>query len=145
MNHGEIVGKIHNSMYQQIQTTGIATPVQVLLDLGYLSKVDCERWRFGKVDYLERACKANLSKLSFIMKEVRAYARKNELKPSWTYYKQWGQKGKKPAIKLRFSKHGSEDVERWYATHYISPQRVGERKSPISETAEKDIAPFENV
>lgn len=40
MKHGEIVGKIHNSMYQQLQKSGIAAPVQVLMDLSILSKED---------------------------------------------------------------------------------------------------------
>ena len=129
MNNGEIIGKVHSSMYNQIKNTGMATPVQVLIDLGCLSARDLERWRFGKVDYLERVCKVNLHKLSFIMKQVRAYARKNNLKPSWTFYKQWGRKGK-PTVKLRFSKHGDEGVERGYATHYISPERMAALKQP---------------
>ena len=62
------------------------------------------------------------------MKEVRAYARKNDLKPSFTYYKQWGRKGKKPTIKLRFSKYGDEGVEKGYATHYVSSKRMAELK-----------------
>ena len=137
INNGEIIGKVHNSMYQQIQKSGMATPVQVLIDLGVLSPVDHERWRFGQVDYLERVCKVNLHKLSFIMKEVRAYARKNELKASWTYYKQWGRKGKKPAIKLRFSKHRDEGVERGYATHYISQKHIAEKKNHADAEGEE--------
>jgi hypothetical protein len=132
MNNGEIIGKVHSSMYHQIQKSGMAVPVQVLMDLGYLSAADLERWRFGQVDYLERVCKVNLGKLSFIMKQVRAYARKNDLKPSWTFYKQWGRKGKKPTIKLRFSKSGDEGVERGYATHYVSAKRMAQIKQPKS-------------
>lgn len=128
MNNGEIIGKIHNSMYQQLKKSGVAAPVQVLVDVGVLSPEDLERWRFGKVDYLERVCKVNLHKLGFIMKEVRAYARKNNLKASWTFYKQWG--GKKPAAKLRFSKSGDENIERGYATHYVSPQLAGKQTTP---------------
>ena len=60
MNNGELVGKVHNSMYHQIKNSGTAVPTQVLIDLGVLSTVDYERWRFGKVDYLERVCKVNL-------------------------------------------------------------------------------------
>ena len=128
MNNREIIGKVHNSMYQQIKKSGMATPVQVIIDLGYLSQADYDRWRFGKgVDYLERVCKVNLHKLSFIMKQVRACARKNDLKPSWTFYKQYGRKGKKP-IKLRFSKYGDEGVEKGYATHYVSSMRIAEIK-----------------
>ena len=138
MNNGEIVGKVHSSMYTQIKNGGMAVPAQVLIDLGVLSPADYERWRFGKVDYLERVCKANLGKLSFIMKEVRAYARKNELSESWTFYKQWGRKGKKPVIKLRFSKHGDEAVERNYATHYISKERIAGLKRPEGADIEKE-------
>lgn len=130
MNNGEIIGKVHNSMYHQIQKTGMAVPVQVLMDLGVLAASDYENWRFGRVDYLERVCKVNLHKLAFIMKEVRDYASKNNLKPSWTFYKQWGRKGKKPSVKLRFSKHGDEGVECGYATHYISPERMTALKQP---------------
>lgn len=51
MNDSEIIGKVHNSMYQQINKTGMAAPVQVLIDLGCLSASDLERWQFGKMDY----------------------------------------------------------------------------------------------
>lgn len=120
MNRQEIIPLIHSSMYHQIKKTGYATPVEVLMDLKVLSKEDYEKWRFGKVDYLERVCKANLSKLSFIMKEIRSYAKKNDLKPSFTYYKRWGQKKSKESQKLRFSKIGIDEIEKAYATHYVS-------------------------
>ena len=136
MNNGEIIGKVHDSMYHQVLKDGMAAPVQVLMDLGVLSLVDYERWRFGEVDYLERVCKVNLHKLAFIMKEVRAYARKNDLKGSWTFYKQWGRKGKKPAVKLRFSKYGDENVEINYATHYISQKHMAEKKQAAAADVE---------
>ncbi len=129
MNNRDIIGKVHNSMYQQLQKTGIAAPVQVLMDLGILSKEDYERWRFGKVDYLEHVCKANLSKLSYIMREIGSYAAKNNLKGSWTFYKQWGQKQLPHARKLRFSKSGVEEIERAYATHYLNPDKISELKN----------------
>ena len=128
MNSNDMKGKIHNSMYQQLQKNGIAVPVQVLMDLDILSKEDYEQWRFGKVDYLERVCKVNLSKLSLIMREIRSYAAKNNLKASWTFYKQWGLKNRPHAKNLRFSKSGSEDIEKAYATHYIDTVRMSELK-----------------
>lgn len=126
MNNNDMKGKIHSSMYQQIQKSGMASPVQVLMDLSILLKEDYERWRFGKVDYLERVCKVNLSKLSLIMREIRLYAAKNNLKASWTFYKQWGLKSRPHAKKLRFSKSGGEDIEKAYATHYVDPVRISE-------------------
>lgn len=121
MDNKNIVGMVHNSMYHQLKNTGFATPIQVLIDLQVLSKEDYEKWRVGKIDYLERVCKVNLSKLSAIMKEIRGYAQKNNLKPSYTYYKQWGQKKSNETKKLRFSKTNKEEIEKSYATHYISP------------------------
>lgn len=133
MNQQEILGKVHSSMYRQLQKDGVATPVQVLMDVGVLSAVDYESWRFGRVDYLERVCSANLHKLSYIMKEIRAYARKNNLKASWTFYKRWGHKGQKPSVRLRFSKSGDEAVEKGYATHYISP-RLAQKQPDSGDT-----------
>jgi hypothetical protein len=129
MDKGEMIGKVHDSMYRQIQKNGVATPVQVLMDLNILSKEDYDQWRFGKVDYLERVCKANLSKLSSVMKEIRSYAAKHNLKGSWTFYKQWGQKHLSHARKLRFSKSGAEDIERAYATHYLNPDKTSKPKN----------------
>lgn len=127
----------------------MAVPVQVLMDLGYLSAADYESWRFGRVDYLERICKVNLHKLAFIMKEVRIYARNHNLKPSYTFYKQWGRKGKKPVVKLRFSKSGNENIERSYATHYISEQWMDEHKKqtyePIGEKGGKAVSDAKRI
>lgn len=122
MNNKEIISSVHNSMYQQIKKTGYATSEQVLIDLKYLSKEDYEKWRFGKIDYLERVCKVNLHKLNFILSQMQAYAKSANLKESYTYYKQWGKKNK-DKIKLRFTKTGNEFMEKKYATRYVAKTR----------------------
>ena len=94
MNEKELIGKIHSSMYHQLQVHGYAAPVDVLMDTGILPKQKYEDWRFGRIDYLERVCTVNLRKLSFIMHQMRVYAQKTGLKPSFCYYKQWGVKKK---------------------------------------------------
>jgi len=57
------------------------------------------------------------------MKELRAYALANHLKPSWTAYKQWGVKGTK--IPLRFCKSGDSGIEEAYSTHYVANTKKG--------------------
>jgi hypothetical protein len=126
MNDLELKKKVNSAMYTLIKKNGIASPIEVLTEIGVLSKEDCERWRLGKVDYLERVCKINLSKLSTINHEIRVFAEKNNLPPSWTYYKRRGVKGKN--IKLRFSKSGGEEIERLYATHYVSQRKTQEAR-----------------
>ena len=125
MNDKELHGKVHSAMYGLIKVNGVASTAEVLISVGVLSKEDYERWRFGQVDYLERVCKVNLRKLSFISREIRAFAKKNDLKPSWSDYRKWG-KGEN--TRLRFSKSGDENIERQYATHYVRRQKTEEAK-----------------
>ena len=89
MNDKELIGKVHSAVYHQCQRRGYAAPVDVLMEIGVLPKQKYEDWRFGRVDYLERVCMVNLRKLSFIMRQMRVYAQKTGLKPSFCYYKQW--------------------------------------------------------
>ncbi len=148
MTDQELIGKVHAAVYHQCLRRGYAAPVDVLMDLSVLPKNRYEDWRRGRVDYLERVCTVNLRKLSLIMHQIRVYAQKNGLKPSVTVYKQWAVKKKsgqdrKPVIRLRFSKSGDPDVERWYSTHFIDTSRIAELKaqrtaenSPVAETSE---------
>ena len=130
MNDKVLKQKVNSAMYELIKEKGIASPVEVLIAVGVLSKVDYERWRRGQVDYLERVCKINLGKLSTINREIRVYAQKNNLKPSWTFYRRWGKgKGRNKSNLLRFSKYGRENIEKLYATHYITQEKVAEGRA----------------
>ena len=126
MNNEELRNKVHSAMCVLIKGKGVASPIDVLMAVGVLSKADYDSWRNGHVFYLERVCRVNLKKLSFINREIRLYAKKHNLKPSWTDYRKWG-KGEK--TRLRFSKSGDEQMERLYATHYISQRKVAEAAS----------------
>lgn len=126
LNDKELKHKVNAACFELMKTTGIITPVEVLMNTDILCKTDYENWRHGKVDYLERVCKINLRKLSELMREMRTFANKNDLKPSWTYYHGWA---KNKNAKLRFSKSGNEDIERSYATHYISHKTLNASKT----------------
>lgn len=133
MNDGEMLGKVSSSMYHQCQKRGYATPVDVMMDIGILPKQQYENWRFGRIPYLEAVCTVNLRKLSVMMHQMRVYAQKAGLKPSFCYYKQWntGKKngqGHKTVIPLRFSKSGNVEIERWYSTHFVDENRIKELK-----------------
>ncbi len=117
MNNTELKQKVHSAVYNILKEKSYVSPADMLIKIGVLSAKDYENWRFGRVPYLEKVCRTNLSKLSLIMKELRIYARENNLRPSWTAYNQWGVKGKK--FPLRFSKFGNSSIEEAYATHYV--------------------------
>ena len=130
----ELIGAVHNSMYQQWKKRGYATPVDTLMDCGILSKKSYDEWRFGQISYLERCCNANLKTLSFVLHQMRIFANKNGWKSSYCYYKQWGTKkkqGHKPVIPLRFSKSGNEDIEKQYSTHFVDAEQIRKLKEKI--------------
>ncbi|SCY10389.1 hypothetical protein [Butyrivibrio sp. INlla14] len=118
MNQSQLISRVNSSMCQQVNNTGYATAVQTLMDLDILSKENYERWRNGQIPYLEKVCKINLKKLAGVLEEMKSYAGKNNLKPRFTFYKQWGRKNKS-TVQLRFSKNGNEYIEKLYATHYV--------------------------
>ena len=137
MNNADLIPKVHNAMYQQCQKRGYAAPVDVLMDIGVLPKNKYEEWRYGRVPYLESVCTVNLSKLSFIMKQMRVYAEKAGLKPSFCYYRQWGtkkKKGHRETVQLRFSRSGNPEIEKSYATHYVDLERTAQLKTERAET-----------
>ena len=41
--------KVHSAMYTLIKEKGVASPTEVLIAIGALSKGDYERWRRGQV------------------------------------------------------------------------------------------------
>ena len=115
--------RIQSAMYQQCQSRGYATPVNVPMDIGYLDKRKYEDWRAGRVPYLEAVCTANLHKLSEVLKVMRSYAANTGLTPSFSSYKH-------KSKQLRFSKSGNAQVEKAYATHYVM------KKKPEKKAAE---------
>lgn len=116
MDKNKVKSQIHSSMHNNIKKKKFVAAVDVLIDLGILSIKDYENWRYGKVEYLERLCRTNLKKLNEIIKEMRSYANKNNLKSSFTYYSGGG---KNKNQKLRFSKSNSDHIEKIYSTHYV--------------------------
>ena len=117
MNNQDLIKKADAIMASQIYTRGYIAPVDVLLDLNVLERKDYESWRRGRVKILEKVIHMNLHKLSFLMKEVRAYARSHNLEPRLTVYKN-----------LRFSVSGAIDIEKNYSTHYIDKERIRQLK-----------------
>ena len=132
INQNELVKAFSSSMYHQMKDKGYATAVDTLMDMHILSKQDYESWRNGRVPYLEKVCNINLKKLDSVLKEMRRYADRNGLKPSFTCYKQWGRKNT-PTIKLRFSKTGNEYMEKLYATHYVRNASTDENTDKTKE------------
>lgn len=116
MNKLELVKLVELKIKELLKEKVYVSVVELLMKLDYLSRSDYEQWRHGRIEYLEKVCKVNLSKLSFINKHLRQISNDLNLQKSWTYYKKYG-KGKK--TKLRFSKSNNEKIEEYYSTHHV--------------------------
>lgn len=125
MNNADLDKKVKQLVHQNRYEKGFVCAVDILLQLDYLAKKDYEDWRFGRVDYLEKVCSINLSKLTLINKLISNYSAELDLKGSWTEYNQFGKGVKR---RLRFSKSGNKAIEDRYATHYIDQDRMVELK-----------------
>jgi hypothetical protein len=96
----------------------VVAPVDVLVRMDLLGPEQLLDWRHGRVPYLEKVLRGNLSKLSRLLRILRFHAHDLNLKPSLTAYRRWG-KGAKQT--LRFTKTGDKKLEEAYATHFIWP------------------------
>lgn len=119
MNREKLIKKTRSTAAKLLQEKKFVSPVDLLMNMDVLSNKDYENWRMGRIPYMEQAAGMNLSKLSLIRKELKAFAADNRLNPSKTGYNGWGKKRKK--IKLRFSKSGNPKIEEAYATHFCHP------------------------
>lgn len=116
----------HDPMYPQIEravaailaSSKVVAPVDVIVRLGWLSAVDLENWRFGRVPYLERVIRCNLTRLSRFLRILGFHCHELNLTASQTAYVKWG-KGRRTA--LRFTKTGDPPLERVYARHFVWP------------------------
>ena len=123
MNNIVLEKKVKEVAAMLWQQKGYASPVDVLIKMGFLSERNYKEWRNGRVQYLEKVITANLNKLSTVMKILRDYSVSNGAKPSFSYYRQ---NGTGNSI-LRFSKSGKSKIERSYATNYVlKPDKTAE-------------------
>jgi len=138
MNKLELEQKIRIILSEVSSQKGYVSPVDVLMQLGYLSKNDYETWRKGKIEYLEKVCYVNLGKLSTISRTIKKIAEKMKLEPSWTAYNKYG---KGPKIGLQFSKSGDKNIENAYSTHYVNRYIISKLKELKGTSKEEKKEP----
>jgi hypothetical protein len=116
LNRQQILKKLSPITSTLLKGKGYISFVDVLMEMGYLSKEDYESWRSKKIPYLEKVIHVNLNKINFVLRSVQKYCRNGNLNPSKMVYKSWG---KGPKKLLRFSKSGDPNIEEAYSTHFI--------------------------
>jgi len=92
------------------------SPIEVFVEMGQLSVESVAEWRAGRLPFLERGIKCNLSGASRILRLLRTHAHDLNLRPSGTAYVRRTRGGK---LRLRFTKSGDLRLEEAYARHFV--------------------------
>ncbi len=133
LNNKEIVKQLSVTTSKLLKEKGYISIVDVLMDMGKLSKEDYEAWRFKRVPYLEKVINVNLGKINTILRTIQKNSRNGNLRTRKTVYKSWG-KGRK--ISLRFSKSSDINLENAYSTHYLMPKEFEGKTLDNDQTEE---------
>jgi hypothetical protein len=113
-----------------LQRSNIVAPVDVLLEMGNLSKKDHDAWRRGQVPYLERVLEINLSKANRILRIIGFHVHDLNMVSRQIVYHQLGS-GKNRI--LRFSKSGDRKLEESYSKQYIWNQSNEKKLNVINQ------------
>lgn len=123
--------RIQRAVLGILSRGNVVAPVDVLVAVDALNARDLEAWRFGRVPFIERAIRGNLSKLRRFLRILGSLCHDLNLKGSHTAYVRWG-KGARPP--LRFTKTGEPRLEELYSRHYVrleqSPFHLPRPKPP---------------
>ena len=121
--------RVVNAAEEALADRHFVTAIDVLVGVGWLTTPQVDRWRQGRVDYLERQVTANLSKISTAMAAFRRWAQKQGLNPSETAYLSRSRDHRL----LRFSKSNDPAIEAAYRTHWVSPELSEAKKERLAE------------
>jgi hypothetical protein len=111
----------------------VVSPIDVLIGVGWLTPSAVDRWRQGRIPYLEAATQVNLGKLSTAMRYLSGWARDRGLRPSETAYVA----RTRDRRSLQFSKSGAPDIERAYRTHWVSSELSPKKRQRVVEQQSK--------
>lgn len=124
--------KVCEAMRKILASANFVAPIQVFLHLGYIDQAQIDEWRKGGIPYLEKAIRCNLSKISRILRLTSLQAQEMKLKPSFTVYQR---KTKGPKTDLRFSKTGDPNLEKAYATSFVSVYKAEAKAAKPADAA----------
>jgi hypothetical protein len=129
----EITARVRRVAEQTLAEKGYATPIDVLVGLGWLAPVRVDGWRQGRLPVLERGVQANLSKISDAMADFRRWARELGLVASPTEYVARTRNRRR----LQFSVSGKPSIEEAYSTHWVSPRLSEAQRRRLAEATSR--------
>jgi hypothetical protein len=121
----KLTDRVERAALALLARDGRLTYPTLLRELGILSAPHLEAWRGGRVPFLEKVTRANLTKLARIQTAVRRLARAHGLQRRIVH----APRGR------RYSKSGHPAVEEEYGAVYTRPGRTGASRIPLDVAA----------
>jgi hypothetical protein len=132
-NRIELSDRVVKAAEAALAAQGYASPIDVLVRIGWLDVGAVDRWRRGQIDYLERAIRTNLPRISDAMMLFRSWAIGKGLSASPTDYV-----ARHPQRQtLRFSGSGDPAIEEGYRTHWVSQELSEKKRERLVEKASR--------
>ncbi len=128
--------RVVRAIAKVLSKSDVVAPVEVLIEMGNLSKKNHDAWRNGQVPYLERVFEGNLSKANRILRIIGFHVHDLNMVPRNTHYHQWGNGKNRP---LRFSKSGDKKIEEAYSTHYLWNESPEKKRAVIGRAQPEPV------
>jgi hypothetical protein len=111
----------------------LVTPIDVLGGIGWLTWNEFDRWRQGRLDYLEQAISTKPTKVAEAFQLLEIWARNQGLTPiEGTYVSRT--RDRRP---LRFTASQNPVRERAYRTHWVSSDLTEKQRERVTKRASK--------
>jgi len=132
-NRNALANRVIKAAEAALAAQGYASPIDVLVGIGWLDSGTVGRWRRGQIDCLERVVQTNLPRISEAMKLFRSWASGRGLSASPTQYVT-----RTPQRQtLRFSRSGDPMIEGLYRTHWVSRELSEKKRERLAEKASR--------
>ena len=129
MARQDIQARVRRVAEQALAENQYVRPIDVLVGLGWLAPSHLDRWRQGRVPFLEQVIQGNLGKVGAAMHEFRRWAQASGLTPSETTYLA----RTRDRRQLQFSASADPSVEQAYRTHWTSPELSERKRERLAE------------
>ncbi len=132
-NRATLAERVVKAAEASLAAEGYASPIDMLIRLGWLDYGAMKRWQQGQFDCLDNVIQVNPSRLSEAMELLRSWASGKALLASETDYV-----ARTPQRQtLRFSRSGDPEVERLYRTHWVSNELSATKRERLTEKANR--------
>ncbi|SRR5713226_4561409 len=132
-NRTPLADRVVKAAEAALAAQDFASPIDVLVGIGWLDGSTAERWRRGQNDCLEAVVQVNPERLLEALKLFQSWATGRGLSASPTDYV-----ARTPQRQtLRFSRSGDPAIDALYRTHWVSQELSEKKRERLAEKASR--------